>query len=96
MNTDASPLSDGQYGRRVGRALLVIALVTFGLEGFLFVAAPGFMEPMFGPTGIWRYAGLALVGLAVLTQFGAFYVMLRIHRANPEPDHRNWRYRSRR
>jgi hypothetical protein len=85
------PLSDGQYGRRIGRCLLAIALLTIGLTWFLFIAAPGFMEPMFVPTA-WRYAGLGSLLIAVFGQVGGFLWMLRLHRANPEPDQHAWRY----
>jgi hypothetical protein len=89
MNDGSAALSDGQYGRRVGRALLVIALVIIALGAFFVVAKPGFMGGP-GPWDGWvEMAGAT--GLLV-----GFFWMLRIHRANPEPDHRNWRYRSRR
>ena len=92
-----SVLTRGQFGRHLGRLELVVAgVLVFVVEPFLFVAAPGTMGPgpMSGP-GIRGDAGPALLGLIVLAQLLAFGWMLRIHRANPEPDQSNWRYRAR-
>jgi hypothetical protein len=85
----SEPLSDGQRGRRIGRALLALALLAIALDWFLFIAAPGFMEPMFAPTGL---AAPLLFCIGVGGQVGGFLWMLRIHRANPEPDQHAWRY----
>ncbi len=85
------PLSDGQYGRRIGRCLLGIAVFVMGLTVFLFIVAPGFMEPMFVPDS-YRYGTIGLFFVGVVGQVGGFIWMLRIHRANPEPDQHAWRY----
>lgn len=62
------------------------------LPAFLFVAAPGSHEPMFGWSP-WYHAAPAvgfvgnIVGLAW---------MVRIYRAEAEPDQHAWRYRAKR
>jgi hypothetical protein len=85
------PLSDGQRGRRIGRALLAVALLAIAVDWFLFIAAPGFMEPMFIPR-FHRWLGRGILLLGVVGQVGGCVWMLRIHRANPEPDQHAWRY----
>ena len=68
------------------------AFVGFVLAPFLYVAAPGGIEPMFS-TPDWQKTALVGVGFAGIL-FG-FLWMVRIYRADPEPDQRAWRYRDR-
>jgi hypothetical protein len=57
---------------------------------FLYVARPGFMGG--GPPPEWEQASLAVGACGILT--GLIW-MIRIYRADPEPDQRSWRYRER-
>ena len=78
--------------------LLAIAIGVVLADAFLFLAAPKFMggEPMFiNPSGDRGGVPSSLVVLgvvAVLIVVGLVW-MIRIHRADPEPDHHAWRYR---
>jgi hypothetical protein len=88
-------LLPGYEARQSARALIVLALLVPAVALFLFIAAPGFMggggthEP--GPIAI--LVPLSGVGMFL---FGLGW-MVRIYRASidVEPDHGNWRYRSR-
>lgn len=56
--------------------------------GFLWIAAPGFMGGA-NPYEPWLPL-IALAGVVV-----GFVWMVRIYRADPEPDQKIWRYRDR-
>lgn len=64
--------------------LLLGGVVALFLGPFWFVASPGWMGG--GPDPRWMLAGLA-VGIL------GFAWMVRIYRADPEPDQHAWRYR---
>ena len=80
-------MTRGQLGRSLARVELAVAAFSgFILAPFILVARPGFMGP---PDPQWPYA-VAAVGILI-----GFAWMVRIYRADPEPDHRAWRYRER-
>jgi hypothetical protein len=88
MNDGSDVFAEGREGREVGRALLVTALAIIALGGFFAVAKPGFMG---GPSPWEGWVEVA----GVTGQLVGFLWMLWIHRANPEPDQSDWRYRAR-
>ena len=80
----------GLRGRRTARGLIVLAIL-YGLASvFLWVAQPGFMDPMFHP---WRWHQAVIPILGVASYFLGLGWMIRIYRAQPEPGERTWRYR---
>jgi hypothetical protein len=77
-----------RHGWRLGRLLLVSAVTPIALMAFLFAAAPNTVYD--GPgVGDSVPTWLGVVGIAV-----GLVWMWRIHRADPEPDPRAWRYRA--
>jgi hypothetical protein len=93
-----APMTRGQRGRVVGRAMIVLAIMVIGLTAFLLLSAPGTMGgPMYSnPPGI---GPIALGVLSTLIGIGGSVIglvwMIRIHRADPEPDQHAWRYLAR-
>ena len=86
-------MTRGQLGRRVAKVeLAVVAFSGFVLAPFLYVAAPASPEPMFVGA---NEQGPALTGIAIVAFLIGFAWMVRIYRADPEPDQRAWRYRER-
>ena len=86
-------MTRGQLGRSVARVeLAVVAFSGFVLAPFIYVAAPGGVEPMFSGPG-WDRS--AVTGVAVAAFLIGFTWMVRIYRADVEPDQRAWRYRER-
>ena len=86
-------MTPGQLGRLIAKAELAIAAL-FGLVValFLYVAAPGTIEPMLsGPAR--QETALGFIAIAGIL-FGSAW-MIRISRTDPEPDPRAWRYRER-
>lgn len=86
-------MTRGQRGRQIGRAMMTFAVVVgIGIPVFLFLATPSF-GPMMGPRPLLSDAlpVLAAVGIVV-----GLVWMVRIYRADPEPDQHAWRYRSKR
>jgi hypothetical protein len=89
-------MTRGQRGRWIGRGLIAIAILAIGLAVIGFIAAPGFSSGLgtgmrFGPIPFDAFVLLAgMTGL-----MGGLVWMIRIHRADPEPDQHAWRYRSR-
>jgi hypothetical protein len=78
-------------GRDFARAELAIAaIIGFVIAPFLYVATPGFMGP---PPPDWQTIGTPVVAAAGIVI--GFCWMVRIYRADPEPDQRAWRYRER-
>jgi hypothetical protein len=73
-------------GRRLARNMFAAAIFTLLLSAFLIVAAPNSMGG--GSPGPGPAALIGVVGLAV----GILW-MVRILRADPEPDAKSWRYR---
>lgn len=80
--------------RRIGRCMIVFAALLFPMLLFLWIATPGLPgTPMFEPRilGLTYDAALGVAGLGGMA-FGLAW-MIRIHRADPEPDLGAWRYR---
>lgn len=67
--------------------MALAAFLAFVVGPFLFIAAPGFMGPP--PPFEQLSRGVGVLGLVV-----GFAWMIRIYRADPEPDQRSWRYRA--
>ena len=87
----ASDMTRGQSGRWLARVELGVAAGTgFVVTPFLYLAAPGFMGPQ---PPAWQVIGSLVVGAAGILI--GFLWMVRIYRADPEPDQRAWRYRAR-
>ena len=84
-------MTRGQLGRTLARVELGVAAGTgFVVAPFSYVAAPGFTGP---PPPDWQVIGSLVVGAAGIMI--GFFWMVRIYRADPEPDQRVWRYRER-
>lgn len=84
-------MTNGQRRRRWARSELVFAgVIGFVLAPLLFVAAPGPMGP---PPPQW--ATLATLSVGAGGILAGFIWMVRIYRADPEPDPGAWRYRER-
>jgi len=73
-------------GRRVGRLMLVSAVMPIALVVLLLVAAPNPMGRQPGDL-VTTWFGVGGIGVGLLW-------MWRIHRADPEPEARSWRYRA--
>jgi len=88
---EGEPMLRGRRGRTWGRIELVVA------AGVIFVVAPlvWIATPMFPGLELQSDLTLAVYGLATVGLLGGFAWMVRIHRADPEPDQRAWRYRER-
>jgi hypothetical protein len=84
--------SYGSRGREIGRSMIILAAACLPMALFAYVARPGFFG--FQP----RFLGLTVDEIALLVGFGGMAVglgwMIRIYRADPEPDEPTWRYRS--
>jgi len=87
-STDANPV---QRGRTYAKAEFIVAVIATLLAAFLYVATP----VMMGPPPPWWVSTAPLVVSTVGVVIG-FVWMVRIYRANPEPDHGAWRYRANR
>ena len=79
-----------QSARFLIRAELAIALATPLIIAFLYVAAPGTIEPMFWkpPLLVALAPWAGGIGLVVGIAW-----MVRLSRPDPEPGERTWRYR---
>jgi hypothetical protein len=79
----------GLQGRRIARGLILLAIICGLGILFLWVAQPGFMDPMFTDVP-WYVSIFPYLG------FGSYLLglgwMFRIYRAQPEPGDRSWRY----
>jgi hypothetical protein len=89
-------MTPGQRGRWIGRGLIAIAMLAIALAVVWSIAAPGFSSGLstgmrFGPVPVDAF--LLLAGMTGI--LGGLVWMIRIHRADPEPDQHAWRYRSR-
>ena len=73
-------------GRAIARAMIWAVTVVFFVSVFWFVARPALLYG-FQPLPI-ELVGIAMAVLGLLW-------MVRIYRANPEPDQHAWRYRAR-
>ncbi len=76
--------------RRMARALLIAAIAMPAVVVILWVLQPGGFHGMFYEPP-WYEVALPWVGVAGYI-FGLTW-MIRIYRADPEPDERTWRYR---
>ena len=77
-------------GRAAARTMLIGVVMVLGIVGFLFIAAPngsGTTVSYSGPLAILVPAA-GVLGLIIGLGF-----MVRILRADPEPDTKAWRYR---
>jgi hypothetical protein len=76
-------------GRRAGRDLIVAVVMAIGLAVFLTIAAPNSMgrNPV-EPGAVYCLPLLGVLGIVIGLAW-----MIRIHRADPEPDPGSWRYR---
>ena len=88
---DGDPMVRGRRGRLWGRLELALAI------GVVFVVAPlaWLGTPLFPGPQPHADATFAVYGLAAIGLLGGFAWMVRIHRGDPEPDQRAWRYRER-
>jgi hypothetical protein len=83
-------MTRGQRGRPIGRQMIALAVfVGIIAPAIAFVASPGYM--IAPPVSVD-----AIYGLSVLSAIVGLVWMVRIHRANPEPDQGTWRYRAKR
>ena len=89
-------MTKGQRGRANAKLELGLAgFIIFVLEPFLFIAAPRYMGgPMSGPIGTTGLLITVLPFAAYAAQLIALAWMVRIYRADPEPDQDAWRYRA--
>ena len=78
--------------RRLARLELLVAFAGPMVAAFLFVASPGHIgAPTFGSWVNELALGVGILGTAGVV-FG-LVIMVRIYRADPEPDEGWWRYR---
>jgi hypothetical protein len=78
-------------GRASARSLFAAVLILLAFVGFLFLSLPNTFHPDFEPSLIeWIGPGLGILGILVGLAW-----MVRILRAEPEPDSSAWRYRDR-
>jgi hypothetical protein len=77
----------GLRGRQVGRLIQLAALPGFAML-FGWIAQPGYMDVMPVP---WYVPYIPFIGIVMY--FLGLGWMVRIYRADPDPDARNWRYR---
>lgn len=78
----------------MGRAMIAIAVIAIAGTPVLIASAPGPMGggPMMEPSP-WSYAHLVVAGVGIVV---GLVWMIRIYRADPEPDQHAWRYRAKR
>ncbi len=82
-------MTRGRRGRDLAKVELAIAAITgFVIAPFLFVFAPGSLGPPPPDLPLVGFGGLGAAGIVI-----GFIWMVRIYRANPEPDQGAWRYR---
>jgi hypothetical protein len=83
-----------QRARELARLEFALAVGVCLMAPLLWIAAPGEIGPMFTS---WLYDRLVqlipLLGIA--GTIVGLVLMIRIYRADPEPDQRAWRYRER-
>ena len=76
-------------GRRLARMMFAAAIIALAVYAFLFVAAPNFTDGFYNPGPI----GLLVPAIGVAALAVGLVWMIRILRADPEPDAKSWRYR---
>jgi hypothetical protein len=80
-------------GRRLARLIFAVAVIPLVVVAFFFVAAPN------GPQGLYleepqpHALAVAAPVIAILGIVIGLVWMVRILRADPEPDAKSWRYR---
>jgi protein-S-isoprenylcysteine O-methyltransferase Ste14 len=78
-------------GRASARSLFTAVLIFLAFAAFLFLSPPNHTGGFFEPSLIeWIAPGLGILGILVGLAW-----MVRIIRADPEPDSSAWRYRDR-
>ena len=76
-------------GRRLARLMFAVAVLPLAVAAFFFVAAPNFIDGFYNPSPI----GLLVPAIGVAALVVGLVWMIRILRADPEPDAKSWRYR---
>lgn len=69
--------------------MILGAVVILAIPAFLFIAQPNFTNSGYDP----RPLGLIIPAIGVVGLGGGLIWMVRIFRADPEPDAKGWRYR---
>jgi cytochrome bd-type quinol oxidase subunit 2 len=77
-------------GRRAARNMILSAVIVVGFGGFLWIAAPNSIGGSWVRPMPWS---LILPAAGLLGIVIGLVWMIRIYRANPEPDPKAWRYR---
>ena len=87
----------GSEGRQRARAVFALTILVLVVAVTLFIALPGGPTPMMPEVERPDHRGLAVPLLGMAGVLTGLLWMIRIYRAamNVEPDHGNWRYRSR-
>ena len=77
----------------MGRTMIAMAVLAIAATALVTLATPQFIEPMFLEPPVWSnvFTAIGLVGPIV-----GLVWMVRIYRADPEPDQSAWRYRAKR
>jgi hypothetical protein len=85
----------GLEGRQTARAMIALTVLCGVATVLAWVAVPGLMGAMSGPMirgpEPWFAPLIPVAGVA--SYFVGLGWMVRIYRANPEPDTKGWRYR---
>jgi len=82
----------GKRGRTYAKAEFIVAVVATLLAALLYVSMPAYMFTPRWPD----WLETAMVPAPIVGVVIGFVWMARIYRANPEPDHGDWRYRANR
>ena len=90
MEPEPFDFSRGRARRELAKAIVLASAMLAGLTMFMHVVAPGYMGPKPEP-GWADHIPIA----AVLGQLVGLAWMVRIYRADPEPDQHAWRYLAR-
>lgn len=77
--------------------MIAVAVLAILVTIFLFIAASGGPTPMFStPPDFWGLpVNVVLPAAGIVGAIIGLAWMIRIHRADPEPDQHAWRYRAR-
>ena len=85
-----------QRAREFARLEFVLAVGVCLMAPFLWIAAPGGIGPMSVGGTSWTHRLVQLIPLlGIAGTVVGLVLMVRIYRADPEPDQRAWRYRER-
>jgi hypothetical protein len=80
----------GLRGRRIARQMIVLAVLPGLVMLFAWITQPGYIGPMFRVVP-WFVPYIPFIGFLMYV-LGLGW-MVRIYRADPEPDRPSWRYR---